>query len=206
MYARTTTVKADPARLDAGINYVRDEVMPMLTGMTGCIGLSSMVDRDSGRCITTTAWHDQSSMRDSDALVQPLRDRAGEVFGGTPQVDLWEIVNFHRMDGASAGACVRAAWVRVDIDRIQQAIDAYRTTILPATEELPGFRSASLFVNRESGRAVTSVTYTDRDALDESREMGVSLRRSAVQENDVEVLEVAEFDLVLAHLRVPEMV
>lgn len=88
---------------------------------------------------------------------------------------------------------------------MQQTIDVYRATILPATEELPGFRSASLFVDRESGRAVTSVTYTDRDALDASREMAMSLRRSAVQENDVEVLEVAEFDLVLAHLRVPEM-
>lgn len=206
MYARSTTIQADPSRIDDGINYVRDEVMSTLTVMDGCVGLSMMVDRGSGRCITTTAWHDEAAMSASDTRVRALRDRAAEVFGGTPKVDLWEIAVLHRMDQAGAGACVRAAWTRSDPDRAAQAIETYRTTLLPAIEQLPGFRSASLLVDRQSGRAVSSVTYADRDALEQSRELAMSLRRSAVQENDVEVLEVAEFDLVLAHLRVPETV
>ena len=39
MYARTNTVRTDPRTIDEGIAYVRDEVMPLVQGMDGCIGL-----------------------------------------------------------------------------------------------------------------------------------------------------------------------
>jgi hypothetical protein len=45
VYARSTTVLARPGAIDAGIAYVRDEVMPALLGMSGCIGMSMLVDR-----------------------------------------------------------------------------------------------------------------------------------------------------------------
>ena len=57
------------------------------------------------------------------------------------------------------GACVRATWVKVGPDQIDRAIDFYKTTILPALEELEGFCSASLLVDRASGRAVASASF-----------------------------------------------
>ncbi|MDT5333108.1 MAG: hypothetical protein QOF31_4405, partial [Mycobacterium sp.] len=56
VYARSTTIQAQPSSIDDGIAYVRDEVMPALQAMDGYIGLSMLVDRESGRCITTSAW------------------------------------------------------------------------------------------------------------------------------------------------------
>ena len=35
MYARTTTVQADPSKIDDGIANVRDEVTPVITGIDG---------------------------------------------------------------------------------------------------------------------------------------------------------------------------
>ena len=65
MYARTTTIQADLAKIDAGIAHVRDQVLPTVTAMDGCIGMSLLVDRESGRCIATTAWESDAAMRDS---------------------------------------------------------------------------------------------------------------------------------------------
>ena len=206
MYARSTTLQGDPGRLNAGIAYVRDEVMPTIMILDGCIGLSLMVERTSGRAIVTTAWQDLASLSSSDSRVKSLRTQAGEVFGGTPEVNQWEIAVLHRTDQAGDGACIRATWSRCDVDRFQQAIDSYRTTLLPAMETLPGFRSASLLVDRESGIGVSSVTYSDSSALERSRKEAAGLRRTAVQDNDLEILETVEFELVLAHLRVPETV
>lgn len=206
MFARSTTIEAAPSRIDAGIAYIRDEVMPTLEGMSGYIGISVMVDRESGRSITTTAWYDEASMRASDARARALRDRAAEVFGATPRVDIWEIAVVHRMDEAPEGAWVRATWVRADSGDVQAVVEMYRSTLLPALEELPGFRSASLFVDRPTARAVSSVSFDSLESLNRSREQAASLRRSAVQENDLQILEVAEFELVLAHLRAPETV
>ena len=206
MFAGSTTLQGDPSRLITGIAYVRDEVMPTIMILDGCIGLSLMVERASGRAIVTTAWQDLASLSSSDSRVKSLRNQAGEVFGGTPQVNQWEIAVLHRTDQAGDGACIRATWSRCDVDRLQQAIDSYRTTLLPAMQTLPGFRSASLLVDRESGIGVSSVTYSDSSALERSRQEAAGLRRNAVQDNDLEILETVEFELVLAHLRVPETV
>ena len=43
MYARTTTIQAQPSCIDDGFGYIRDEVMPALQDMEGYIGLSLLV-------------------------------------------------------------------------------------------------------------------------------------------------------------------
>src|SRR5215217_8175489 len=56
MYARSTTIHGDPGSVDATTAYVRDEVMPAVRDMDGCVGLSMLTDSDTGRCIVTTSW------------------------------------------------------------------------------------------------------------------------------------------------------
>ena len=63
MYARSTTVQAKRESIDAGIAHIRDEVLPALQRMDGCVGLSLLVDRDSGRCIATSSWESKAAMR-----------------------------------------------------------------------------------------------------------------------------------------------
>lgn len=78
----------------------------------------------------------------------------------------WEIAAMHREHRAGEGACVRATWVKVDPDQIDGGIDFYKTTILPALEELEGFCSASLLVDRASGRGVAAATFDNAEALE----------------------------------------
>ncbi|MDT5106825.1 MAG: hypothetical protein QOI25_4338, partial [Mycobacterium sp.] len=65
VYARSTTINAQSGSIDAGIAHIRDEVLPALRQLDGFVGLSLMVDRDSGRCIATTAWANEDAMRES---------------------------------------------------------------------------------------------------------------------------------------------
>jgi hypothetical protein len=176
-------------------------------GMNSCIGLSMLVDRSSGRCIATSAWQDQDAMRASDERLRPLRARAAEMMGGgEPQVEEWEIAVLHRDHTSQPGACVRATWVRMDPQQLDRGVDIFKNVNLPAMEQTDGFCSASLLINRHSGRAVTSMTFDSRDAMDRSRERGKEVREQSVREMNAEVVEVGEFELALAHLRVPELV
>ncbi len=84
VYARSTTIQAQSECIDTGIAHVRDVVMPALQGMDGCIGVSLLVDRQSGRCIATSAWETAEAMHASREQVTPIRDRCAEMFGGTP--------------------------------------------------------------------------------------------------------------------------
>jgi hypothetical protein len=206
VYARSTTIHADPASIDAGIAYTRDKVMPAVQAMDGCVGISLLVDRQSGRSIVTSAWDTEGAMRGSENQVVPIRNRAAEMFGGTRTVDHWEIAAVHRDHHTGDGACVRATWMKVDKAMVDGGIELFKASVLPELEALEGFCSASLMVNRATGHAVTSVTFDSREAMERARERGDALKAEKSTEAGATELDDGEFDLALAHLRVPEMV
>lgn len=207
MYARSTTIMARPELIDAGIAMVRDEVMPDIMQMEGCTGLSLMCDRQSGRCIATSAWQTEEQMRATMDRLRPSRDRAAEVMGGgAPTVEEWEIAVLHRAHHTSMGACARVSWVQVDSAQIDRALDVYKMVTLPAMEEFEGFCSASLLIDRASGRSVSTATYESAALLEATRERAMARRDQTMKEIGGTVLDVAEFELALAHLHVPETV
>jgi hypothetical protein len=206
VHARSTTVLTDPGAVDDGIAYVRDEVMPAVQAMDGSVGLSMLADRDEGRCIVTTAWVDEQSMRSSAEGVRTLRDRTAEVFGGTITVQEWDIAFLHRAYETRDGACARVVWSRTVPELVERTVDAYRMSLLPRLEEMPGFCSISLMVSRAEGLAVSATVYADRQALDETRQVSATLRDDFATAMGVAITDVAEMELVLAHLRVPETV
>ena len=206
MYARSTTIQAQPSSIDSGIAHMRDTVMPALEGIDGCIGLSLLVDRTSGRCIAASSWESEEAMRASTESLRPIRDQAAQQFGGSPQIEEWEIAVLHREHRSSEGSCVRATWVKVDPGQMDQGIDFYKTTILPAIEELDGFCSASLLVDRASGRGVSSATFDSAEAMERVKDQMDSIKAKGSREARAEILDECDFELALAHLRVPETV
>ncbi|HZA12448.1 hypothetical protein [Mycobacterium sp.] len=206
MHARSTTVQGQSSSIDAGIAHIRDETMPALQAMDGCIGLSALVDRASGRCIITTAWETEEAMRASAEKASQLRDRAAQQLqGSVEKVEEWEIAVLHRDHGSADGACARVTWVRGDPAQMDGNIEYYKTSVLPEIENLEGFCSASLLVDRASGRSVSSVLFDSREAMERNREQSATLKREKIREAGVEELDEREFELALAHLRVPEL-
>ena len=206
MYARTTTIRGSSQAIDDATAYMRDEVMPAVQQMDGFVGLFFLADRDSGRCIVATAWQTEEAMRATMDRVRPLRDRVAEVLGGRPEVQTWEIAVLHRVREAPSGAWVRVTWPRIDPPRLDQLLDTYRMGVLPRLEEMDGFCSASMLVDRTEGTAAGTATFKDRASLESTRDAAAAIRERASQEIGVTFVDVAEFELVLAHLRVPETV
>ncbi|SES80928.1 antibiotic biosynthesis monooxygenase [Geodermatophilus poikilotrophus] len=206
MYARTTTVRGDPRAVDDGIAFIRNDVWPMVERMDGCIGMSMLADREAGRCIVTTAWADEDAMRASADAVRESRRQAAEVMRAEA-VDIaeWEIAVLHRSRPAGDAACVRGTWVDIPAGQVDGMIDAFRMSLLPRLEDLPGFCSVSLLVDRPGQRGVAAVTYEDRAALERTREQGAAIREEFSRATGSTITEVAEFDLAMAHLHVPEM-
>ena len=206
MYARTTTVRGDPRAVDDGIAFARSDVWPRLERMDGCVGMSMLADRGTGRCIVTAAWATEDAMRASADDVREVRRQLDEVLRAEA-VDIaeWEIAVLHRSRPAGDAACVRATWIDVQAGRVDGVIDAFRMSLLPRLDDLPGFCSVSLLVDRGSLRAVAAVTYEDRAAMEQAREQGAALREEFSRAMGSTITEVAEFDLALAHLHVPEM-
>jgi hypothetical protein len=208
VYARSTTIQAQPSSIDAGVAHVRDEIMPALRDIDGCVGLSLLVDRHSGRCIVTTSWESEDAMRASEERVRSIRDRAADEFGGTssPTIEEWELAVLHRDHRAGEGAYARVTWVASDPAQTDQNVEYYKTAVLSDMANLEGFCSASLMVDRASGRAVSCASFDSREAMDRNREQSKSLKNQKIQEAGVAESDEQEFELALAHLRAPELV
>ncbi|SEP28710.1 hypothetical protein [Trujillonella endophytica] len=206
MYARSTTIRGTTAAIDAGIAYMREEAMPAIEQMSGSVGLSLLVDRDTGRCIATSAWQDEESMHASADLVHPMRERLVATFGGEPEVQEWEIAVLHREHPMRDHGAARVTWVQVPSGEMDRFLDAYRTSLMPLLQELPNFRSLSLLADRATDRVVGTVTFHSRVALEAARDRTRMMREEFTGSVGARVLDVAEMDVALAHLRVPELV
>jgi hypothetical protein len=206
MYARTTTVHGDPRAIDDGIRYVRDTIWPMMQGLSGCVGMSMLADREAGRCVITTAWATDEAMRASAEMVrESRRQTAAALRADTVDVAEWEIAAMHRAHAAGDGAWARVIWADVDPARMDDMIDAFRESLVPRMEQAEGFCSVSLMVDRSAGRCTWAVTLESRAALEATRERAAAAREEFGPATGARFAEVAEFELALAHLRVPEM-
>jgi hypothetical protein len=206
MFVRTTTVIAEPTGIDRGIEFLRDEAMPTLATLDGYIGLSTLVDRHMGRCITAASWQSVEAMRRSEVQAAALRGRYVAAIGGEETaVEEWEAALMHRSHTVTDGSAARVTWLEGDVYAIEDSIDAYRS-VMATLEGLPGFASASLLIDRHTAQAVATVCYDTRAAMERNRPRANEIRARIVEETGSEVIEVAEFEVALAHLAVPELV
>jgi hypothetical protein len=88
---------------------------------------------------------------------------------------------------------------------MDEMAETFRMGIVPRLDEIPGFCSVSVMGDRQTGMSVMTATYDDRASLDGSAEGVRSMREQFSQQMGTEVTEMAEFELAIHHLRVPEM-
>lgn len=199
MYARSTTLRGSPDKVDAGITFVKDEVWPSLENIEGCRGISMLVDRDSGYSIATSSWDSEEAMRASVAAMRPIRERGRDILGGSMEVDEWEIALMHR---TQHGACCRVSWLQGDLRELAETM---RVGILPELERTPGFCGASLLISESTGLGCATTLWETRAAMEASRSSADDMRSRAASAAAGKIIDVHEFDLAFAHLHVPEM-
>jgi hypothetical protein len=112
----------------------------------------------------------------------------------------------HRLHTAHHGACARVIWSDGEPADTDRMIDSFRMGVLPKLNELPGCCSVSVMIDRNTGRGVLTTTYDSPQDMAAARDTAAGMREEFAQQMNRTVTEVAEFELVLAHLRVPEMV
>jgi hypothetical protein len=79
-------------------------------------------------------------------------------------------------------------------------------TLMPRMEDLPGFCSVSLMVDRSTGSSAMTTCYDSREDMDRATGIATSMREEFSSAMGIRITEMGEFDLVLHHLRVPETV
>lgn len=205
MYVRATTINADPARIDEGIAFVRESVVPAVESLPGNLGLSMTVDRITGTTSVTTAWETEAARAAADEVLTSLRGKAMHMMGtGTPVTEYFELAVLDRLRPAKDGFWNRMTFVSIDPAHLDDAIDAYSSSTLHDLQLLPGYCSAVLLIDRARGAGIVSLTFDSLASLEESRPQAEIIRRAAVEKTGARVSEIRESQIVIAGLRLPQ--
>lgn len=204
MFLRSTVIDADPARVEEGIRFVRDRVLPLVSELDGNLGLLMLANRATGRTVTSTFWAGAAALEASGRLITSIREEAGAILAGRPFAEEWEVAELHRVRRAEPGFASRTTRLEFDRGDAEHLVDTYRTTTVPALSLLEGFASAGLLLDLDGGRAVSVVTFEDWRALETSRRPAAEIRRTSEEKAHARATEIVEADVVVADLRMPE--
>ena len=205
MHFRVITFLGDPARLDDGIAYVRDEAQPEVDRMPGNLGLALWVERESGRSVTATAWTDRAAVDASEGVLSTgVRAQAGKHLGGDPVSEVYERAVAHLVSTPRPGCWTRSTRFAGPAGAVDEMIAFFEDTAWPVVQGYDGLVAAVLLVDRERGRCLSAVTFDSREAMEASRDRGQQVRQEA--EGTVagsRITDVSESELVIAGLRPP---
>lgn len=205
MFVRATTIHAESARIDEGIAYVRESVVPAVATLPGNLGLSMFINRETGICTVSTAWATESDRSAADEVLATLRAKGNRIMGGgTPVTELFEMAVLDRLRPAQPGFWSRLTRVSIDPAHIDQAIDAYTSSTLHDLQLLPGYCSAVLLVDRDKGAGIVSVTFDSRMSLDASLPQAEAIRAASIAKSGAAVDDIRESEIVIAGLRLPQ--
>jgi hypothetical protein len=163
-----------------------------------------LVNRVTGRTITSTMWGTRAALEASAGPLGELRAEAAVLLGGMPLVEEWELAELYRARRPQAGYATRSTRIEYDPADAEQLVDVFRTTAVPALALIDGFASAALLIDLDKGKGVTLVTFTDRRAMEDSRRASAEIRRTTVEKAHALATEVVEADLVVSSLHVPD--
>src|SRR5579864_7868804 len=92
MYLRVTAFKSDPAKLEDGIAFLKNKIIPAMSKVPGYMGATCVVDREKGEGATSTLWESLEAMNNAEQLAQQSRSQSTEATGvEVLDVDRFEI-------------------------------------------------------------------------------------------------------------------
>jgi heme-degrading monooxygenase HmoA len=200
MYARLVLLTGDPARMEESIRYIEETVRPAVTSLEGCRGMTFVADRERGKGVVATFWSSEEARTASAEPSRSVRETAIQRLGGTGTMENYEVAVFHQKALPGPGSGVRLTFTEGDPADVDLAIDAFRTTVVPRVELLPGFCRAILFVDRGRGRNVSAISFADQTGLTASRGAAASVRADATAKAHLNVRGVDEYEMVFTEV------
>lgn len=204
MIGRVNILAADPGKIEDGIAFVRERVLPLVDSLPGSRGLGMWVNRETGDVVVNTVWDDRAAMDASESRVTDLRAEAANVLGAKAvRVELAEPVVVWQAAADQPGYWARAVEMDVPTDRVEQAIAFFRDEMLSRVQQIPGVNTIVYSANRETGHTMLNVTYRSKAELDAGRETGNRMRAIVVDRLGAGEPTVREMETTIVGIRGP---
>ncbi len=201
MFARYTTVRGDPGKLEAAIEYVDGEARTAVESMPGNLGFAVVVDPAGSRLIGASYWDSRESMTNSEPALAEVRTGAARTAGGEAGMERFEVVEGFRHSIPARGAPTRLSRFQVEPARADEVIALMREESVPRVKGADGLCSFQLLLDRDTGNGMVVSAWENQDAADAFWPTAEQLRARATEETGVRFLEPENYAMIRSTVR-----
>jgi len=198
MYTRLLTFTG-ATNIDAGVDYLREEVIPVLNSQRGYRGVTASGDRTSGTLHILSLWDTEEDRAASDSALGKAREEALKLVGGALEIENFEQVVEAISKRPTPGCCLNVVRVRMDPGSIETNIAWFKDVIVPQITSQPRFCSLRNMVDRQTGRAISGSVFEDKQSADVSL-AAIPERRSAAEERGITFEDISQREVLFAQL------
>jgi heme-degrading monooxygenase HmoA len=186
--------------VDAGVTYLRDEVLPVLHAQRGYRGVTASASRSERVIGILSLWDTESDRDASDSALGKARQEAAKLVGGDLSVETFELVVAEIREPADVGSALMVTRLSMEPAKIDENLSFFNSEVLPRITAAPGFRALRNMINRQSGEGVVGSAWADQDAMMAASEQAIARRPEAISRG-VNFGETSYREIVFADLR-----
>jgi hypothetical protein len=162
MHARVNIIFGRTDLVEDGISHLEESDRVAVEATDGNRGLTTLADRAAGVVVAVSYW-DEPVQAAAGALTRARAD-AVTAAGGDLVVENFEVASQELLTVPAAGAVVRMVRVRIELERLTDAVRFVHDEVLRRLRVEAGFCSAELMVDRESGSGLLLAAWTGEEA------------------------------------------
>jgi len=204
MYLRVTAFKSDPAKLDEGIAFLKNKIIPALSKAPGYVGATCIVDRQKGEGAASTLWESLETMNNAEQLGQQSRTQSAEATGlEVLDVDRFEITVLEMTSPTpQLPSYTRVVTGYGDPKKSEKVVEMVRGAV-PQVKAQPGFRAYVAGINWMTGRGFTASSWATPEQREASNVALAASREPVIEAGRMSGLEIANFETVMAEVKLP---
>lgn len=204
MFLRVTGFKSDPDKLEQSITYIRDEVLPAMAQVPGCLGGTVIVNREKSQGAASTLWESLEAMNKAEQAGMQSREGASKRTGAEIiDVDRFEITLFEiPSEPKEPPGYSRLIMAYGDPASADAANEMLREQ-LPVVKQQKGFRAFAAGINRATGRAFTMSSWDSPEDREASNAALEPFRERIRQSANLYGLQVDLVETVVTQIAIP---
>lgn len=185
--------------IDAGVDFLRQKVVPVLNDQKGYRGITASADRSGGVLGILSLWETQADREASDSALAKARQEAIDIVGGELTVETFEQLLAEVDAPPGPGSALMVTRISMDPAKIDGNFAFFKSDVLPRFKANAGFQSVRNMINRETGHGLVGTVWANQDAMKAAAAEALGRRQEGIARGvsfgDVSYREILFSDL-----------
>jgi hypothetical protein len=199
MFTRLLTFRG-ATDIDAGAEYLREELLPILEAQRGFRGVLASADGLGNLLTILSLWETEADRSASDSAIGKAREIALKLVGGALEVENFEEVVQVGAKPPVAGRVLNVVRVRMEPVSTVDNIAWFKESIVPMITAQEGFSALHNMIDWGTGSALWETVFENKKCADASL-ADIPQPRSAAEERGVTFESINQREVLLSQIK-----